>query len=213
MKKFLGLMFLFGAQLLRAQEIGTDFQYWSSLNKNLYRNQSMQISFYLEGRGRDDATEAFGYFFGPRLRYRINKILSLGTAAKVGHFKSGAHFNRFQRYEGELYLDFKIFSRIRFRNRYRLEYFNREDRENFIRHRYRVQFSLPATASKLVRQFFFGNELFFDGRTDEISSNRLVPFGLNLNLNPKSTLTVFYMLEFLNSPSRVNHIFATSVVF
>ncbi len=213
MKKFLGLMFLFGAQILRAQESGNDFQYWSSLNKDLYSNRSMQISFYFETRARDDATDAFGYFFGPRLRYKFNSIFSVGTAAKVGHFKSGGHFNRFQRYEGELYLDFKIFSKVRYRNRYRLEYFNREQGENSKRHRYRIQFSLPAPNVKLIRGFFFGNELFYDERINDFSSNRLVPLGINLNLVSKSTLTIFYMVEFLNSPSRENHIFATSVVF
>lgn len=189
-----------------------DFQLWTQFSKGLYKKGKFDLRFYMEGRYNNDAHDALGYFFGPTFQYKVNKTLSLGGAAKMIHFKSGEHFLRLQRYEGEFSLNFKQLSWIKFQNRNRFEYFRREDADRK-RSRLRLKFTVPLKSKGPLRGVFFGNEFFYDHDKTEMQRNRLTPIGLSFKLDKKRSINVFYLLEHMRASGVDNHVLGTYLTF
>lgn len=190
-----------------------DVQYWSQYSFSLYKKNPLAINFYAEARFNNDARHALGYFFGPTASYTINKNLSIGGAAKVIHFKSGDHFARIQRYEGEIKLSFKLLPKLQLKNRNRFEYFRRENRADTKRTRFRFNFKVPFRKTGRIDHFFFGNEFFYSADNGKFRENRLVPLGIRLRLDKKRSLNIYYLIQHVSSRSGNNHVLATTLFF
>jgi len=212
MKKIIVLSALFIVFPFKCLAAEDDFQLWSQFSKGFYKKGKFDLRLYMEGRFNNDAHDALGYFFGPTFQYKVNKTLSFGGAAKMIHFKSGEHFLKFQRYEGEFSLNFKQLSWLKFQNRNRFEYFRREDADRK-RSRLRLKFTVPLNSNGLLSGLYFGNEFFYDHDRTEMQRNRLTPIGLSFKLGQKRSLNVFYLLEHLRSSGVDNHILGTYLTF
>ena len=191
-----------------------DYQAWASLDKKLYSQGPFTLSFYTEVRLREEGHQAFGYFFGPRVQYRIKKYLAVGGAAKMIHFKgSGSGFARLQRYEGEATFNFKLAPRFSYAHRNRYEYIRREAGANSERWRSRIRFTVPVKGTRLVNKFFFGNEFFYDLRNGNFTENRIVPIGAGLKTNSKVSCSIYYLIQDSRSSSSNNHVLGTALSF
>ena len=184
-----------------------DNQAWVSTNTKLFQRESFKLSFYFESRFREDAHVAFGYFFGPKASYGVNKRLSVGGAYKQIHFKNsaGTHFARIQRLELEATYNIPLSKKWTFLHRNRYENLFRENRADTKRMRSRITLRLNRGASGPWKRFYFGSEFFYNLDTQEFDQTRLVPLGFNFKLNKRSSLSVFYLIQQFQSNPQDNH--------
>lgn len=191
----------------------SDTQAWLAGSKNLLKNEKLSINFYFETRVREDLSQAYGYFFGPTVAYKIKPWLSLGGSVKMIHFKSGDQgFAKIRRPEIEFTFSQKLTQRLHYAHRNRYEYFSREGRDDNVRLRSRITLSSPVRYGAMTG-LYFSNEFFYRSDRDEWERNRLIPIGVNFKINKKQKLKLFYMIEHVRRGSIDNHCLGVFYLF
>lgn len=185
-----------------------DFQSWISVNKNIIRKGDWKLNFYAELRSRNNSHEVFGLFWGPTVKYRVFKWLSIGAAVKWIHFKSGK-FTKFKRYETEFELKTKLLNKIILKQRYRFEYIDKNESSDRKRIRSRVLFAIPVK-NALFSWFTFGNEIFIE--KGEIVQNRAIPFSFKFDINQKKSLHISIIWQTFKNQSNSNWVLGITYV-
>ena len=190
----------------------SDGQVWSSLTFNLFKKTAHSLSFYAEGRFRDNASEGYGYFFGPIYRYKASPRITLGLGAKMIHFKGGSGFSKLHRIEAETNIKFKDTGKWRFDNRTRYEYINREVGAAYNRWRARFRMNWKANRPGVIKGYFVSNEAFHRSEFGGISQNRLVPFGMTWKLSEKLSFDTYLMYHYVHRSSENNYVLGISLM-
>ncbi len=198
---FLAFVFV-GSMTVLAQN---DNQAWLAGRKSLLKKDNLGIDFYFEIRVREDARQAYGYFFGPTIAYKVKPWLRVGGAFRVIHIKRGDQgFAKIRRPEFVFTFSQKLTGRLHFALRNRYEYFSREGRDDTDRLRSRITFSSPLRRGALTG-LYFSNEFFYVAETGFWERNRVIPIGFNFKVGRKQKLKLFYMIEHLRRGSRDFH--------
>lgn len=183
----------------------SDTQAWLAASKSLVKKDKLGINFYFETRVREDMSQAYGYFFGPTISYKVKPWLSVGGALKMIHFKSGDQgFAKIRRPELEFTFSHKLTQRLHYAHRNRYEYFSRVGRDDNERLRSRITFSTPARHGALTG-LYFSHEFFYLPETGKWERYRTIPLGFNFNVTKKQKLKLFYMLEHVSRGSVDHH--------
>lgn len=193
----------------------SDGQAWLAMGKTLMKTDKLGITFYFENRDRENLTQAYGYFFGPTIAYKVKPWLSFGGAVRQIHFKTGdSGFAKIVRPEFEFNLKFKLARRLQYAHRNRYEYFDREGRADTTRLRSRITVSGPMRFGP-VRSWYSSNEFFWSLDNHNIERNRLTPFGVSMNLpgRHKQKLKLYYMIESIRRNSMDLHILGSYYSF
>ena len=192
-----------------------DVEFWTSFFYKIRQAPTYSLSFYAESRVGEDVSEPNGYFLGPKAEYRLGRHLALGGGLKYITFKSGEHFSDIGRVELEVNYRLKR-ENITFENRNRMELIDRDNASTQTRFRHRLGLTLPLRGRGRFSRFFFRDEAFYEkDDPGEITENRLVPLGLGLKFNGKSSTNLFYLVRSRKSNSEWSHehIFGVTFIF
>lgn len=192
----LGILLL-GCALLPVR--AEDHQLWSSLSATVWRRERISLGLYAEARLRDDISEPYGYYIGPKLSYKLLSGLTAATSLKYIQNKSGEHFEELHRLEVELERTVTI-AGYRWRWRERVETIDRDGRATRTRFRHLLACARP-TGQPVLTRVAAQAELFNeDGPSWRISQTRITPLQFTFAASPRVNLDLGYML--LSTKSR-----------
>lgn len=193
----------------------SDFQTWQWMIFHLPKGERFRSHIYTDNRMADSSRRMKTMIIGPRLQYEVNDSVQVGAGylfLDIHNLKRDI-WQTEHRFESELNFKCKFGSKWKFHNRNRFESRLRESKDGWTfrtRSRYELRYQINKGRLKSV---YANNELFWDHDINQFSENRLVPFGLQVDLGKSFDLTLFYMIQSIRhfNPSgwNQNHILGT----
>ncbi|MEM7587105.1 MAG: DUF2490 domain-containing protein [Acidobacteriota bacterium] len=188
-----------------------DFRAWSQYLFTLHRTEKLNLGLYYEARLRDDGSDAFAWFSGPKLTYDLNDNLSIGGAIKYIEIEGNDVL------DGRLELELTpkwVAGKLRFDFRNRIEVFHENGASDSTRFRHRLRCQWPLKRGWLDRLFFSAEFFHQDGAGwGELFESRIVPLGARLKLSPKASLDVFYLRRSRDRSSGREHFDVLGTLF
>lgn len=189
---------LIGPTLAYAED---DFQYWSRYALKAIDTQYLDYTSYWEFRVFDDASDISLWYASQRFNVDAHQYLGLGlnyTYLENEVTKGGGEeeFKYQHRLELEITPRWQYKDGIKLKNRNRMEFRWIED-QGSDNGRYRQMWALEIPTKKIpiVKSIYANNEFFFDLNKEKYNQNRLVPFGIIIDLPGKSSFQLFYMIQ------------------
>ncbi|MEM7588083.1 MAG: DUF2490 domain-containing protein [Acidobacteriota bacterium] len=171
-----------------------DTQLWSQYLFALHRAERYDVLFYYEARLRDQATQASGWFSGPKITYRLHDNLWVGGAIKHIELKGDDVIDG--RLELEVTPRGHIGRKVRVEFRNRVEVFHRRSRSDSTRFRHRLRLNWMLERGKLDRLFSSMEWFHEDGDgLGDVIEERFVPLGARFRFSKRGSIDLYYLLR------------------
>lgn len=192
---------------------GDDWQYWNDMEIQKRIAEDWALKFHTEQWLRDDFTDLYTYIFDGGVLWSPYNFLEITPSFRYEHEKDARGRKTSEK---RWYLDavFKqTFKKIKFSDRSRIEYRDKNIGSDFWRYRNRVKAAYPLNVRGFQFSPYVSEELFWDISNHQLNQNRLAG-GISWNLSKPLTLSTYYMWRSRKSGSDWNdeHILGTSLV-
>lgn len=199
-----------------------DSQFWGSAITKAWQSQDKKSKLFLYGEFRENNNmrSRSGSFVGPMIRHKINDNVAIGAGIKFIDVRDiyGTHkYSR--RYEAEITPStaLTLADRIyKFSLRNRLEFIGGSNDKEKTRYRHRLKVSNKVPENSYIDSFFMSQEYIYvtSGIDSKLDQTRMIPLGVKLRVDPKYSVTVFYMINRkMNSPGKTNNVLGIGVSF
>lgn len=220
MKRILFVL-LFGLMLTSNVWAGDDFQYWSRYSLKVVDTDKIDWTIFTEARMYNDTNDLGLYYVSQKLSYAAWEHLSLGANYTYLNYRSQNSSgeladDRYQhRLEFEANPKFDLSDKLSLTNRNRVEFRWIENKGSYntrVRHRWTLAYKI--TDHKPLSNVYCESEFFYNIAENDYDENRTIPLGLTFNLNSKTSLKTFYMIQTKlgsNDNWHANQIFGTQL--
>jgi len=179
-----------------------DFQFWNQLQVKTLDTKYVDLLTLIDNRIKDDATTLGVSELSEKIKYDFWKNLSLGTnytyvSAKAFSASSGRDELKFQhRLEFEVTPHGAMGDWLKFDWRNRVEFRWIEDNgADNMRYRSKMIFEFPVKNHLPLKSISVSDEFYYDQNVHEYNENWLVPVGLNFQVNAKTTVSLYSLIQ------------------
>lgn len=191
-----------------------DNEYWSYFQLTHYKIGKWSLNSIEEVRIKDDIKYPKYYSVGPRIVYTASDHLNFATynffirRAPVASDDFITE-NRLG-FEATPSWDLNCRTKLLIRNRLEFRWIQNEGSNN-TRFRQRWEFRFATPWWKQINYLYCSDECFYSFKTNLFEENWLIPLGLDIQLDKKSDVQVYYMIQIQRSAQgwRRNQVFAT----
>lgn len=195
------LLLLLSSGMASAED---DFQTWSQLSLKIAKREKAEFIFFSDSRLVGDARKLGLYFFSPRFVYHWAPGVDLGLnytylqSRNISPTAVDDSFNTQHRAEIEVNPYWKLAEalKLKMRNRVEFRWLEGQGADNpRYRQRWVVEW-VPKTFAP-VKSLYASTEFIIDFHREDYVENRSVPIGINLKINERAGLQVYYMIQSL----------------
>jgi len=187
------VLFLLLPEVCFAADDG-DFQYWNTESVSWEANDNLKIKLEEEFRFGNDASTLYYQHSDLGVTYSgLATWLNIGLNYRQIFEESGTNWLSENRPHFNITFKQKFFDWA-LSNRARLEYRNREDKEDFFRYRNKFTLKTPFKFTKFVIQPYVADEIFYDFNVETLNRNRLY-LGFTSRLFSRLKANIFYLWQ------------------
>ena len=191
-----------------------DFQYWNTESVSWKANDDLKLKLEEEFRFGNNAGTL--YYQHSDLGFTYSGFapwLDIGLNYRQIFEESGTNWLSENRPHFNLTLKQKAFDWV-LSNRFRFEYRNREEKENYFRYRNKFSIKTPFKLTKFNIQPYIADEIFYDFNIETLNRNRLYA-GFGFQLFKQLKADIFYLWETTEKSEKWNdvHVLGTKLGF
>jgi hypothetical protein len=187
---------LLGLLLLPALLCAEGVQGWYQHNVWLRLDEKWSVGNYLDLRADDGIGDVHTWIVSPRVRYDLDATWQLQANLSVLETFNADETAQagWLRFEFEVNPTFRLTDSLTLSFRDRLEWRWRDGGDDYTtRIRIRPQLDWTLRREGLFRGIFASNEVFLDFDQEQVTENRLIPFGVLLRPSEHLDLRLFYL--------------------